>query len=208
MSNELIIVAFKGQNERVKQLLEEGADVNYTEESLFSDCTALAWAARNGHVAVVRTLLEFGANMEGRSRHPLFLAVLGGHRAVIELLVQRGASVNMKWQRDTPVMYLLVAFTMAKSTPSIYEGMNNASQAEFFQSAEFLCKQGLDNGSYTPLMRAAFVTKFPPLVELFCRDPKILNKNQDFGWSALIEGVKGGSLETVQMLLNYCHMSK
>lgn len=64
---------------------------------------ALALAAQHGHVDVVRLLLDAGENPsrhnpEGNHGHstPLHQAVLAGHEAVVHLLVERGASLDIK----------------------------------------------------------------------------------------------------------------
>jgi ankyrin repeat protein len=64
---------------------------------------ALAWSAQNGHAQVVRILLEAGEdpnryNPKACHAHstPLHQAALAGHRDVVELLVQRGARLDIK----------------------------------------------------------------------------------------------------------------
>jgi ankyrin repeat protein len=66
---------------------------------------ALSLAAQHGHVEIVRLLLDAGENtdrynLEGNHPHttPLHQAVLGGHEAVVRLLVERGARLDI---RDT-----------------------------------------------------------------------------------------------------------
>jgi len=66
---------------------------------------ALSLAAQQGHAAIVGLLLDAGEdpnryNLEGNHAHttPLHQAVLGGHEAVVRLLVERGARLDI---RDT-----------------------------------------------------------------------------------------------------------
>jgi ankyrin repeat protein len=64
---------------------------------------ALALAAQHGHVNIVRLLLDAGEdpnryNPDGNHSHstPLHQAVLAGHEAVVRLLVERGAGLDIK----------------------------------------------------------------------------------------------------------------
>jgi ankyrin repeat protein len=73
---------------------------------------ALALSAQHGHVEIVRLLLDAGEdpsryNPEGHHVHstPLHQAALAGHVKVVQLLVERGARLNIKdtvWQ-GTPL---------------------------------------------------------------------------------------------------------
>ena len=55
--------------------------------------TALMWAARRGHEAVVRLLLELGADKQERA---LIVAAESGHKAIVQLLLEKIANINAK----------------------------------------------------------------------------------------------------------------
>ena len=59
--NLLTHAAIEGDLEPIRELLDEGADVNARDRN---GDTALWWAIIRGHVAVVRLLLERGANVD------------------------------------------------------------------------------------------------------------------------------------------------
>ncbi len=77
---------------------------------------ALSLSAQHGRVDIVRLLLDAGEdpnryNHEGHHAHttPLHQAVLGGHEAVVRLLVERGARLDIRdtiWQ-STPLGWAL-----------------------------------------------------------------------------------------------------
>jgi ankyrin repeat protein len=77
---------------------------------------ALALAAQHGHADIVRLLLDAGEdpnryNPDGNHSHstPLHQAVWAGHAAVVELLVERGARLDIKdtTYRGTPLGWAL-----------------------------------------------------------------------------------------------------
>ena len=104
--------------------LPAAAGLGLTEDAvrLLSSANALArhraltLAAQHGHTEIVRLLLDAGEdpnryNPEGMHGHstPLHQAVLGGHEAVVRLLVERGAQLDIRdtvWQ-GTPLGWAL-----------------------------------------------------------------------------------------------------
>jgi ankyrin repeat protein len=93
----------------VRQLCEKNASLEARDAE---GDRALCVAARNGHVAAVQTLLDFGSplhlrfSVRSHEDSPLCLAAKGGHLPVVSLLLSRGASVLSKdeigWQ---PIRY-------------------------------------------------------------------------------------------------------
>ena len=79
---------------------------------------ALALAAQHGHTDIVRLLLDAGEdpsryNPEGNHSHstPLHQSVLAGHHAVVRLLVERGAALDIKDRiyQSTPLGWAIYA---------------------------------------------------------------------------------------------------
>lgn len=67
--------------------------------------TALSWATRNGHEAIIEMLLDKGATVDAadeKCRTPLLLATENGHEACVKLLLDNGANVNANSFGGTP----------------------------------------------------------------------------------------------------------
>ena len=90
---DLYTAALVGEVEHLKVLLEQGVD----KEKIFGDfgMTPLIIASRNGHLALVRYLVEQGADMENTDNHlwtPLIGASDSGHLEVVRYLLEQGAN--------------------------------------------------------------------------------------------------------------------
>ena len=79
-----------------------------TDEQIVDGCTALWVAATNGHLAVVRHLIEQNAEVDARTSTnstPLRTAAFSGHLDIVRCLVENGAEVNArKFDLSTPLM--------------------------------------------------------------------------------------------------------
>ncbi|CAI8024817.1 GA-binding protein subunit beta-1, partial [Geodia barretti] len=93
---ELHDAAERGDVEAVERLLSTSVNINSRTEDVGD--TALLVASRRGHVEVVRLLLKAGAAVfipDKCCRTPLYWASFYDHRAVVELLIENGADVNI-----------------------------------------------------------------------------------------------------------------
>ena len=100
----LHIAASKGKHRLVKLLLDRGAEVDLLDVNRDGDCTPLFYAAFGGHFETVRTLLEAHADIHRRcllGATPLHAVLFNkktvthDHKAVLELLLDRGAMINL-----------------------------------------------------------------------------------------------------------------
>lgn len=91
---DLVDAAGDGDVDRIKALLQKGADPN----ALAMDgWTALTMASREGHVEAVNLLLHSGAKIdlpEGGGNTALYWAAFDDRRDVIKLLIAEGADIN------------------------------------------------------------------------------------------------------------------
>jgi len=84
----------------VRQLIDEGANVNGLTPTTAGDSTPLIGASLRGHLSCVRALLEAGADVNLADRdgyNALITASENGHIEIVKLLLlQNGINVNMK----------------------------------------------------------------------------------------------------------------
>lgn len=92
----LMMAALKGQQELVSRLIARDADINKP------GWTPLHYAATNGHVAVMKQLLDQHAFIDAQSPNgttPLMMAAMYGSTTAVQLLLDEGADLFMKNQQ-------------------------------------------------------------------------------------------------------------
>src|SRR6185503_87426 len=84
----------RDQPETIDLLLEAGAEVDRRDKSGW---TALTMAAKLGRETIVRNLLDHGAkpNLDSVAEYPLHAAARANHKAIVELLLDRGADLSI-----------------------------------------------------------------------------------------------------------------
>ena len=95
--------AREGDADRVRKLLDAGADVNVRNaDKQRLQYTPLHWAAYYGHLEIAEILISRGADLDAEDPDystPLYLAAEEGHPKVVEFLISKGAEVNVKSSR-------------------------------------------------------------------------------------------------------------
>ena len=95
MQSELLEAARLGNTERVRQLLQNGADVNLSTH----EGTPLMAASLSGSAELVELFLDNGADPDREDlsgNRPLIAAVKAWDLEIVELLLDRGADVNAR----------------------------------------------------------------------------------------------------------------
>ena len=103
--------AERGDAEEVNRLLAAGVPIDAATET---GVTALHNAACEGHVAVVKVLLDKGANVDPKSTKnymtPLHLAAMKGHHTVAMALLAAKADVSARTDTGTAPLGFAAAF--------------------------------------------------------------------------------------------------
>ncbi len=92
----LMMASLKGQEDMVKRLIARDADINKP------GWAPLHYAATNGHVAIMKLLLENHAFIDAQSPNgttPLMMAAMYGSTAAVKLLLDEGADTLMRNQQ-------------------------------------------------------------------------------------------------------------
>ena len=100
--DDMIFAAFMGDVERVKDLLKKNPLLRNAVDIATQE-TPLHRAADNGHIEVVRILLDHGAYINAQDAlgcTPLHLATMKDDAEIVELLLDKGADVNVKDNHD------------------------------------------------------------------------------------------------------------
>ena len=182
------LAAYFGLKEAMITLLENRHVLN-SEDS--NGRTPLLWAAWNGHEAVVKLLLERGAELETKDndsgRTPLLWAAWNGHEAVVKLLLEKGAELETKDNDSgwTPLLW------------ASWNGHEAVVKLLLEKGAELESKD--DNGQ-TPLWWAAY-NGHKAVVKLLLEKGADLESKDDYGQTPLWWAANNGHKAVVKLLL-------
>ncbi|XP_040025890.2 ankyrin repeat domain-containing protein 29 isoform X3 [Gasterosteus aculeatus] len=217
-STALMVASYSGHCDCVKQLIMQGADINYQRET---GSSALFFASQQGHDDVVKLLFEFGASTEFQTKDgggALTAASQYGHAKVVETLLKNGANVHDQLHDGATPLFLAaqgghvtvirqLLSSGAKVNQSREDGTTAlwmAAQMGHDEAVKVLLLRGADrdadrhDGS-TALFKAAFKGHNSVIEELLKFSPSVgILKN---GSTALHAAVMGGNLQTVLLLL-------
>ncbi len=97
--DDFVYAAYRGDLAEMKALFAEGVDVNAsTGGGGHETDPALIVAAGEGHIEVVKFLLDNGADVNIKGTNGIDTALMsaagGGHKEIVKLLIDKGADVN------------------------------------------------------------------------------------------------------------------
>ena len=88
IEDQLIEASIDGDLDKVKYLVENGADVHADNDY------ALCLSAENGHFDIVKYLVENGTDIHAKNDHALCWSAKNGHLEVVRLLLENGADIH------------------------------------------------------------------------------------------------------------------
>ncbi|XP_031786072.1 ankyrin repeat and KH domain-containing protein mask isoform X3 [Nasonia vitripennis] len=218
----LMEAAREGHEEMVALLLSQGANINaQTEET---QETALTLACCGGFLEVADFLIKAGADIELGASTPLMEAAQEGHLDLVRYLLETNANVHAQTQTgDTALTYacenghtdvadLLLQFGADLEHES--EGgrtpLMKACRAGHLCTVQFLISKRADvnrqttNNDHTPLSLACAGGHLAVVELLLSQSADPFHKLKDNS-TMLIEAAKGGHTSVVQLLLDYPH---
>ncbi|KAI1889026.1 hypothetical protein AGOR_G00174820 [Albula goreensis] len=193
----------------------------------FLDITALMAASQHGHEAVVRLLLEWGADvnvtLKSTGWSPLMLATLSGKVTVAQQLVERGADpdhVNVLAKtafeialqlKQKDIKNYLDSITTVRPQPDDEKRRPDVFSALKLGNSQ-LVKEILDedpaqvnmaNGDgASPLMMSAVSGQLEVVQLLVERSADVDKQDSVHGWTALMQATYHGNKDVVKYLLN------
>ena len=238
----LMYAAGEGRFDVVKYLINHGADISMTNDR---EKTALHYASEYGHLKVVEMLLIKGAGIDvedvdghtpltlaaktGRSNISLDLINYDlktnvhyefGHLEVVELLLRKGAGIDVEDEDGHRVMMLAAkagrsdiflhlidhGIDLNKTNVHKRTALHYASEYGHLKMVELLLRKGAgidveDENGYTPLTLAAKTGRSDILLH-FINHGVDLNKTNVYKRTALHYASEYGRLKVVELLLS------
>jgi ankyrin repeat protein len=161
----LFLAVENGKKRSVLWLLENGANPNQSNEewtTVYPGSTVLLQAIDKKNLEIVESLVNKGANVNSQERDsvfvvPLFYAICNNHIGMVEFLIGKGATLNVKdLVQMTPLIYAvrfgdikMVGFILSKKPDDIntkdvfhYTALHHAVMERKVDIVKFLSENG------------------------------------------------------------------
>ncbi|MCF8219078.1 MAG: ankyrin repeat domain-containing protein [Bacteroidales bacterium] len=172
LNYRLMDAAWSGNTDSVLYYIDNGADVNARNKG--SEETALMYAAQEGHLDVVKILLENGAKPDlipNNNEGALIRATAMGYIDIVEELIRAGSNVNQSGKLSQKPLHYAAKF-----------GYYYIVDMLIYYEADVNAKARYD---VTPLM-TAIVSGFPSIAELLLQNNADPNATDSEGFTPLM----------------------
>ncbi|MFC1765376.1 ankyrin repeat domain-containing protein, partial [Planctomycetota bacterium] len=208
----LLTAAQNGEQQEVKVLLDQGADINAKDDQ---GMTPLHLAAQEGHKEVVEFLLSKDADINAQNIKgytPLYSAIWNNDPNIVGLLVSKGADVNFSPEKGYPPLQHAVWFENTDIVRSLVEhgakcdvkdkdgwtAFRYAADASNRDMINLFVSKGADvSGIY----RAACVGDLDRVKNLIEQGVAV-DANDELGWTPLFWAASMGQEEVGEFLLS------
>lgn len=172
LGKQLLIASSRNDLEKVKALIEKGADPNY--RNIHNETPVLA-ACEGSAMDVLQFLLTKGASLDVKSssdQHPIHMASAAGNEAMVKLLAQRGQNLSAQaYDGSTPL--------------HVATRQGQADVARWLLTNKSVNVNKADYSGLTPAHIAAVMPRRKPVLDVLLANGANLNKESFRGDTVL-----------------------
>ena len=212
---KMIDAAKVGDTILIRELVDEGSDLNFNDENSWSPLTH---AAANGFSEAVNLLIESGAEINAQTPNgmtPLHVAVLGNHVEVVRSLVESGADQTIlaegkyspyelaQAQGSFALLTLLEKPNNGESRPNIFSVIQNGDVglAMSLFKGDWQLMKTADADGWSPLMHAIEADQTEIALAILQDASSEANRYSPDGVSPLVVAAMKGNSVLVEELL-------
>lgn len=208
---------------RVKELVEDGVDVNYRRYR--KDDTALILASHNGHKDIVEYLLEKGAdvNIRGEDNQTALVCALSEkHYEIAKILIDNDANANLVTSIIIPLRVAIHADQKELVELMLQKGADvnlrewtggsallSAIEKKDVEIVKLLLKNGADVNALdyyrdTPLIRCLMAggEKCTEIAEILIENGAYVNFRREYGTTPLMIAIANGHKKIANILID------